>query len=341
LAVAQHLPQGRCQAGDRHLKFYGTRDNLRANVLTCSCRGRKPVSPTPPAPPANPRSQQEPGASRPPKEEFVVSVVMVEKREGVGLVRLNDPSHLNPLSNAPGGMNDQIAEALGELEADESIRAVVICGAGRAFCAGADTRRDLMAEADNTPVDARIRRMLAKPTRPESPERGWALWNCLSNYSKPMVAAVEGPAIGGGWELALWCDLIIADTRATFGFPEIRFGYTAPFGALLATRVVGIYLASELLLTSRTISADEAFRMGLVSSVVPDGEALSTALTRAKAISDLPTVTVALMRRAIRRGAAISSDDWEANQREFVLAGLSESGGSQRSFWLQSLRNNP
>lgn len=210
--------------------------------------------------------------------EFLI--VTPQARPGVALLQLNRPKELNALNLA---LMHEIRDALGALDADAAVRAVVITGHDRAFAAGADIR----AMAGKSPVDM----LLADHV---------TFWDQLRLMRKPLVAAVAGFALGGGCELALACDLIVAAETAQFGQPEIRLG-TLPGGGgtQRLARAVGKAKAMEMVLTGDFISAAEALRLGLVNRVVPAGQHLEEAFRLAARIAAQPPVAVRLAKEAV------------------------------------------
>ena len=210
--------------------------------------------------------------------EFLL--VTPQARPGVALLQLNRPKELNAL-NLP--LMHEIRDALAGLDTDAAVRVVVITGNERAFAAGADIR----AMAGRTPVDM----LLADHV---------SFWDQLRLMRKPLVAAVAGFALGGGCELALTCDMVVAAETAQFGQPEIRLG-TLPGGGgtQRLARAVGKAKAMEMVLTGDFISASEALRLGLVNRVVPTGQFLEEAFRLAARIAAQPPVAVRLAKEAV------------------------------------------
>jgi len=210
-------------------------------------------------------------------------LVLIEKQGAVAIARLNRPDKLNALSPE---MLAGLAEALESLNKDDAVRAIVLTGSERAFAAGAD----IEATAKASPVD-----MLLRNTR-QYWQRLWAL-------DKPLIAAVSGVALGGGCELAMLCDLIVAGESARFGQPEIKLGIMPGAGGTQRlARAVGPYRAMEMILTGEPINAAEAQRAGLVNRVVPNDHVLEEALALARLIAERPPVAVRLARKALRYG---------------------------------------
>lgn len=203
-------------------------------------------------------------------------LLLLEKRDRVALVTLNRPEKRNALSIA---LRDEIDHCLGELEADDDVSVAVITGAGPVFCAGFDTTEfapDKMQAVEES--SNRYHRRLAE-------------------FGKPLVAAVNGPAMGGGLDLAVLCDLRIASDAAAFAHPEIRFGAPALFGPL--REIIGGGPARELCLTARRVDAQEALRIGLVSKVVPADRLRDEALAVASEIAQAPLAALKATKRMI------------------------------------------
>jgi enoyl-CoA hydratase len=228
-------------------------------------------------------------------------------RAGVALVTIDRPEALNALTFA---IVDAIATALETLDADPACRAVVVTGAGeRAFAAGADIKE----LAVQTPTG------LARDD-PFTP------WDRIRAIGLPLVAAVRGVALGGGCELAMACDMIVAGDDARFGQPEIKLGVMPGAGGTQRlTRAVGKARAMELILTGRTMDAREAEAAGLVTRVVPAAETLDAALDLAGAIAAMPPVAVRAAKRSILRAAELPLAAGLAFERhEFYLLFASE-----------------
>ncbi|GJE98714.1 enoyl-CoA hydratase [Phanerochaete sordida] len=173
--------------------------------------------------------------------------------EGVALITLNRPKALNALSTP---LFTELNEALAELDADDSVGAFVLTGSGRAFAAGAD-----------------IKEMKDKTYNEVYQNRFLEDWGKLTSVRKPIIAAVNGFALGGGCELALMCDIILAAPTATFGQPEINLGVIPGGGGTQRlARAIGKSRTMEITLTGRNFSAAEAAAWGMVSRVVPEGE---------------------------------------------------------------------
>ncbi|SFB32496.1 enoyl-CoA hydratase [Azotobacter beijerinckii] len=209
--------------------------------------------------------------------------ILVEVQGAVGLIRLNRPQVHNALN---GALMEELGEVLRRFERDEAIRATVIAGNDKAFAAGADIA-ELQAK---TFSDVYLEDFVT------------ASWEEVTRCRKPVIAAVAGLALGGGCELAMMCDFIVAADNARFGQPEVRVG-TLPGagGTQRLTRAIGKAKAMDLCLTGRTLDAEEALRYGLVSRVVPLERLLDEALTAAAQIAGHSAMAVRLNKEAVNR----------------------------------------
>jgi enoyl-CoA hydratase len=217
---------------------------------------------------------------------------------GVALVTLDRPRALNALSF---DLLDELATALESLDADPSCRAIVITGSGdRAFAAGADIRE----LAGQTPTS------LVADGRFEA-------WDRIAAIGLPLIAAVRGFALGGGCELAMACDMIVAAEDATFGQPEIRLGVMPGAGGTQRlTRAIGKARAMELILTGRTMSANEADAHGLISRVVPAEATVDAALELAARVAAMPPLAIRAAKASILDAAERSLSDGLTRERE-------------------------
>lgn len=196
----------------------------------------------------------------------------VGREDKVATVTLNRPDKRNALSIA---LRNELDRCLGELETDDATRAVIILGRGKSFCAGFD----LKEFADRSPAH-----LAALSDSSDRHHRR------LAEFKKPLIAGIQGPAMGGGFDVAVLCDIRIGTPEASFGHPEIKFGAPALFGPL--REIIGGGLARDLVLTGRTIDAAEAHRIGLLSSVVGAEDLAETCLATARLIAEasLPTL---------------------------------------------------
>jgi enoyl-CoA hydratase len=202
--------------------------------------------------------------------------ILVEQHGRVGWITLNRPDALNALNST---LVDELAAAVAGFDADEGVGAIVLTGSERAFAAGAD-----------------IKQMADKSTRDMLVDNPFAALEDVARARTPLIAAVAGFALGGGCELAMICDIILAADTAQFGQPEIALGVIPGLGGTQRlTRAVGAYKAAELVLTGRRMGAEEAERTGLVSRVVPASELRDAAMEVAEAIAakSLPVVYAA------------------------------------------------
>ncbi len=208
--------------------------------------------------------------------------LIVSRQGRVGIAQLNRPQALNALN---GELMDDLVGALQAIDADESIGCIVVTGSEKAFAAGADIKQ--MAGA--TVVD-----MMG------SPFIGY--WDAVQQVSKPIVAAVSGYCLGGGCELAMICDLIVASDTAQFGQPEINLGIIPGAGGTQRlTRAVGKAVAMDMILTGRRISAQEALHFGLVSRVFPSASFLDDSFALAAEIADKAPVALRVAKEAVNR----------------------------------------
>lgn len=221
--------------------------------------------------------------------------------EGVGLVRLNQPRSYNALT---GPLMDELMTALEHMDADENVRCMVITGGDKAFAAGADIKE--MANA--TPVEMMQKAFIAR-------------WERLRGIRKPVIAAVSGYALGGGGELALACDMIIASETAVFGQPEINLGVIPGAGGTQRlTRTVGKALAMEMVLNDRRLSAEEAQHFGLVNRVVPVEACVDEAVKLAGEIAARAPVAVQLAKDAVNMALETSLSSGLAYERNHFYA---------------------
>ena len=208
------------------------------------------------------------------------SLIKLSQDGPVTIIQLNRPDVLNALNLQ---LMDEIIAALDTLEADDTVRCVVLTGSERAFAAGADIKE--MAGA--TTVDMMMRDQFAK-------------WDRIRRFKKPVIAAVSGYALGGGNELAMLCDMIVASETAQFGQPEINIGVMPGAGGTQRlTRAVGKAIAMDMVLTGRTLGAREALQFGLVNRVVPVEAYLKEALKLAKSIAEKSPIAVQMAKEAV------------------------------------------
>jgi enoyl-CoA hydratase len=209
--------------------------------------------------------------------------ILVETRGAVGIITLNRPKALNALSTP---LVRDLGAALDAFEHDPAVRAVVLTGSEKAFAAGADIK-----EMANKPfVDAYLEDFITNG------------WERITKFRKPIIAAVAGFALGGGCEVAMMCDFIIAADTAKFGQPEITLGILPGAGGTQRlTRAIGKAKAMEMVLTGRQIDAAEAERAGLVSRVVPAESLLAEAVKAAEKIAAMSLPAVLMAKEAVNR----------------------------------------
>jgi len=212
--------------------------------------------------------------------------ILTDVSAGVGTITLNRPDKLNAFA---GAMRQELVEAVGALAGDDAVRVLVLTGAGRAFCAGADIgyMKELTERDD---VDA-FRALV---------EAGRAVVTTIRTTPKPVIASLNGPAAGGGANLALACDLRIASERATIGQTFNRIGLHPDWGGTyFLLRLVGPSKAMELIFRAEMIGAEEALRIGLVNRVVPHEELAETTAALAAELAAKPPIAIGLAKRAI------------------------------------------
>jgi enoyl-CoA hydratase len=208
--------------------------------------------------------------------------ILVETNGRVGIVTLNRPKALNALN---GALIEELNRALDAFEADDSIGCIILTGSERAFAAGADIKEMQSLSFPATYKDDFI-----------------TSWERLSRCRKPVVAAVAGYALGGGCEIAMMCDIILAADNARFGQPEIQLGVMpGAGGSQRLTRAIGKAKAMEMCLTGRNLTAEEADRYGLVSRVVPLADLQAEAMKVADKIAGLSLPSVMLTKESVNR----------------------------------------
>ncbi len=227
----------------------------------------------------------------------MTEVLLEKPAVGVAVVRLNRPEVRNALNLT---VRELLAKHFTDLGSDEVTRCIILTGGDKVFAAGADIR-DMV---DRTPME-----MMARRTD--------RLWAPIASCPKPVIAAVNGYALGGGCELAMQADIIIAGEGASFGQPEVRIGIMPGAGGTQRlTRAVGKFRAMRMLLTGEPVTARDALAMGLVSEVVADGEVFETALRIAKTIVSMPPVAVMQIKEAFQ--LLFSTADQKEGMRAFL-----------------------
>jgi enoyl-CoA hydratase len=218
-------------------------------------------------------------------------ILLTENRGQIRVLTINRPDRMNAISPELG---DALIEAFVEANADDQVRAVVLTGVGdRAFCAGADLKARQQQDAAGKPFQpllARVRRYL---------------YEVVLETFKPTIAALNGPAVAGGCELALACDIRIGAEHAKLGLPEAKRGKGAHFANVLLPRLVPMGIALEMLYLGEYIDMETARRWGLVNRVVPKGQALVEALRMAEAICDNAPVTIRRMKETAVKASGL------------------------------------
>jgi enoyl-CoA hydratase len=213
--------------------------------------------------------------------------ILVDVKDGVALVTLNRPQALNALN---AQMMRDMTGALQALDADPAVGAIVVTGSAKAFAAGAD-----------------IKEMQALTFEEIHAADGFAGWEAVTRIRKPIIAAVAGYALGGGCELAMMCDLIIAADNAQFGQPEITLGIIPGIGGTQRlARAVGKAKAMDLCLTGRHMGAEEAERAGLVARIVQADSLVEEALAMARTIAAMPRAAVMMAKEAVNRAQELA-----------------------------------
>ncbi|MEC5324306.1 MULTISPECIES: enoyl-CoA hydratase [unclassified Aurantimonas] len=236
--------------------------------------------------------------------------IVLQRREGrVAILTLNRPKALNALNSA---VMRQLVELTGSLDRDPEVGAILITGSEKAFAAGADIKE----MEDRSAMEM----MLAD---------WFSEWEALERVRTPMIAAVAGFALGGGCELAMMCDLIVAADSAKFGQPEIKLGIIPGMGgSQRLTRAVGKYKAMDMILTGRMIGAEEAERIGLVSRLVPADKLMEEALGAATTIADFSKPATMTAKEATNRSFEVGLREGLLHERRIFHALFA--GGDQK-----------
>ncbi|MED1916843.1 enoyl-CoA hydratase-related protein [Bacillus thuringiensis] len=239
--------------------------------------------------------------------------ISVASEDGVGIITLNRPKILNALNLQ---LVDELVDQLEQMDRDPGIRVIILTGNARAFAAGADINE--MAEASAIDIMKRNQ---------------FAVWDRISLISKPIIGAVSGFVLGGGCELMMNCDIVIASETAVIGQPEIKLGVMPGAGGTQRlTRVVGERKALEMLLTGEPISAKEALKYGLVNRVVPVEAYYQEALKLAKQIAQQPPLAVQVIKKAVYKAGDLPLQegmDYERNSFYLLLASEDRKEGMQ------------
>ncbi len=232
--------------------------------------------------------------------------ILVETDDQIGIVKLNRPKVLNALNHE---LMDELVTALEAFDRNDSIRVIILTGSERAFAAGADIKE----MSDETTVSIMLK------------DR-FATWDRIRNIKKPIIAAVSGFALGGGCELVMNCDIIVASETAQFGQPEINIGVIPGAGGTQRlTRVIGKHKAMELILTGRPITAAEAHALGLVNKVAPVELYFDAAKELAREIAKKSPIAVRLAKEAVLKTFDTSiSEGLQFERKNFYMLFASE-----------------
>lgn len=211
--------------------------------------------------------------------------IIVEIKDNMGLIKMNRPEAMNALNSQTLG---ELKEAVSQLKDDDSVRVIVITGEGKAFVAGAD-----IAEMKD----------MTKEQAEEFSRAGQKVFNKIAKIKKPVIAAVNGFALGGGCELAMACDIRIASEKAKLGQPEVNLGVIPGFaGTQRLSRLVGAAKAKELIFTADMVDAQTALSIGLVNQVVPMEQLMEVCTEMAKKIASKGPKAVKLAKKVINEG---------------------------------------
>lgn len=218
--------------------------------------------------------------------------ILREIRGNVGIITLNRPALLNAWHTA---MREELVEAFSEMEANDAVRAVILTGAGdRAFGAGQDLNETKTFD----------------PDRAESWMHEWErLYDRIRSLSKPVVAALNGVAAGSAFQVALLCDLRIGHPGVTMGQPEINSGIASVTGPWIMREIIGLAHTIDLTLTGRMMDAEECFRIGVLSRIVPQGEVMAEAMKIAEVLASKPPVAMRMNRARFREMTQPGFDD--------------------------------
>ena len=225
--------------------------------------------------------------------------LLFKKEENIGILSINRPDALNALNSL---VLDELCQAIEIIDKDPEVHVLILTGEGRAFVAGAD----ISEMKDMNPMEAR-----------DFADKGMSIFRKIELMEKPVIAAVNGFALGGGCELSMCVDIRIASTKAKFGQPEVGLGITPGFGGTQRlSRLVGSGIAKELIFTCDIISAEEAYRIGLVNKIVAPEELMDTAIEMANKILSKSQIAVRYSKTAINRGIETDLDSGMAIEKD-------------------------
>ena len=248
--------------------------------------------------------------------------IRYEKQENIGIITIDRPEALNALNST---VILELIDVIGQVEQDGELRALIITGEGRSFVAGADI-------GEQCPMDLTAGRNWGR--------RGSALMRRIEKLEIPTIAAVNGFALGGGCELAMACDIIVASEKAKFGQPEVTLGITPGFsGSQRLPRRVGVAKAKELIFSGKMIKADEAERIGLVNAVFAPEELMNGAMEMARSFTKNTPIAVKYSKACIDRGMQMDIDDAIALENE--LFGMCYATADQKEGMTAFLEKRP
>jgi enoyl-CoA hydratase len=240
------------------------------------------------------------------KKSWNLRTVRFTKDGKIAIITMNRPEAMNALNSK---VLSDLGDVVGELQKDDSVTAVIITGEGKAFVAGADIKEMLI----KNPMEAR-----------EFTYLGQSVFKDIENMNKPVIAAVNGVALGGGCELALACDIILASEKARFGFPEVGLGIHPGFGGTQRLpRLIGKARAKELIFTGDILSAGDAERIGIVNRVLAPSKLLDEARALADKIASRGPIAIRLAKSAINKGCEMDLDTGLAYEVESVSVAFS------------------
>lgn len=245
--------------------------------------------------------------------------LIYEKEEGIGIVTLNRPDHLNALNMK---LKEELPKVFDKMEKDPEVKVLILTGGMKTFCAGAD-------------IKERSTLQLSQSEFYSFQRKTHEFFGKIENFEKPVIAMISGVALGGGCELALVCDLRIASDTARFGLPEVKIGIIpAGGGTQRIARLIGVTKAKELLFTGDLIDAQEAFRLGLVNRVVPVDRLMEETKGLAQRLISNPPLAIKFAKRAVNVGMQLditSALDYEA-QCASILAGSEDFNEGVKAF---------
>lgn len=253
--------------------------------------------------------------------------ITLDQRRHVAVLTLKNPDRLNALSAA---MRTEVAEALATSRADDDVRALVLTGAGRGFCAGADLAAGaaVMAEGGQ-----------ARPTQNDKlDDMGWVgRWASMwSSFDKPVIGAINGVAAGAGLSTALACDVRIGSENARFKSVFIERALSPDSGlSFFLPRVVGYAAAADMIFTSRAVGADEALRLGLLNRIVPAAELLTAAIAYAEEMTQWPSLALRMSKRVLQHNVDCGLDEalrFETLGLDFVGRARNDAKESRAAF---------